>query len=320
MPVAALFGLIGAIVGGSVGGESWALLGFAVGAGAGLFRSLNRRFERLEGEIAELRLQLRDLESRTSAAAETAATLRPSPPITPPATPVPERPLVPPVVHAPVPAAPIPQQSVDEERTEPRSIEPPPLPQPVNDEAWAAGVQWIVEFFTTGNVVAKVGVVILFFGAAFLVRYAADRGLLPIEYRLIGLVLAALALLALGWRLRQTRRGYAMALQGGAIGLLYLTVFAAFRLYGLLPAFLAFALLLTTVTFGVVLAVVQDAKSLAVLGASGGFLAPILASTGSGNHVGLFSYYLILNAGIVVVAWFRTWRILNWIGFVFTFG
>ena len=181
-------------------------------------------------------------------------------------------------------------------------------------------MRWIVEFFTTGNVVAKVGVVILFFGAAFLVRYAADRGLLPIEYRLIGLVLASLVLLAVGWRLRQTRRAYAMALQGGAVGLLYLTIFAAFRLYGLLPAFLTFALLLTVVTFSVVLAVIQDTKSLAVLGTSGGFLAPILASTGSGDHVGLFSYYLILNAGIVVVAWFRAWRLLNWIGFVFTFG
>jgi uncharacterized membrane protein len=317
MPVAALFGLVGAIVGGSVGGESWALLGFALGVGSGLFRTLNRRFERLEGEIAELRLRLRDVESRTSG---TAATLQPATPITPPATAVPEQPQVPPVVHAPVPAAPIRPQSVEQERTEPHSIEPPPLPQPVNDEAWAAGVRWIVEFFTTGNVVAKVGVVILFFGAAFLVRYAADRGLLPIEYRLIGLVLASLALLALGWRLRHTRRAYAMALQGGAVGLLYLTIFAAFRLYGLLPAFLTFTLLLTVVTFSVVLAVIQDAKSLAVLGTAGGFLAPILASTGSGDHVGLFSYYLILNAGIVAVAWFRAWRILNWVGFVFTFG
>ena len=136
----------------------------------------------------------------------------------------------------------------------------------------------------------------------------------------MGLVVAALVLQAVGWRLRRTRRAYAMALQGGAVGLLYLTIFAAFRLYDLLPALLTFALLLAVVALSVVLAVFQDAKSLAVLGTSGGFLAPILASTGSGDHVGLFSYYLILNAGIVTVAWFRAWRILNWIGFVFTFG
>ena len=160
-----------------------------------------------------------------------------------------------------------------------------------HEEAWSAGWRWLVEFFTTGNVVAKVGIIILFFGAAFLVRYAADRGLLPIGSRLMGLVVAALVLLVIGWRLRRTRPAYATALQGGAVGLLYLAIFAAFRLYALLPALLTFALLLAVVAFSVVLAVFQDAKSLAVLGTSGGFLAPILASTGSGDHVGLFLSY-----------------------------
>jgi uncharacterized membrane protein len=319
MPAAALFGLIGAIVGGALGGESWALLGLAAGVGSALFRSQSARFKRLESDIADLRTRLQSVESRTTTA-EAAAEQRSTTTTPPVAEQLPVT--APGVVREPVPATLLSQQSADKEPDHPRASEPPPLPQPqpVSDEAWTAGVRWIVEFFTTGNVVAKVGVVILFFGAAFLVRYAADRGLLPIEYRLIGLVLASLVLLTLGWRLRQTRRAYAMALQGGAVGLLYLTIFAAFRLYDLLPAFLTFTLLLAVVTFSVVLAVIQDAKSLAVLGTSGGFLAPILASTGSGDHVGLFSYYLILNAGIVMVAWFRAWRILNWIGFVFTFG
>jgi uncharacterized membrane protein len=69
-----------------------------------------------------------------------------------------------------------------------------------------------------------------------------------------------------------------------------------------------------------VLAVLQDAIVLAVLGASGGFLAPILASTGGGSHVALFSYYAVLNGGVVGIAWFRAWRFLNWLAFVFTFG
>ena len=68
------------------------------------------------------------------------------------------------------------------------------------------------------------------------------------------------------------------------------------------------------------LAVLQDAMVLAALGTSGGFLAPILASTGGGSHVGLFSYYAALNAGVLAVAWFRSWRFLNWLAFVFTFA
>ena len=178
----------------------------------------------------------------------------------------------------------------------------------------------VIEFFTTGNVVAKAGVVVVFFGVAFLLRYAAERGMLPIEYRLMGTAAAAIVLLAAGWRLRHSRRDYAIVLQGGAVGVLYLTIFAAFRLYALLPATLTFALLLMVVVFSAMLAVAQNAMSLAVLGTSGGYLAPILASTGSGSHVALFSYYAVLNAGVVGVAWFRAWRLLNWLAFLFTFG
>src|SRR5690606_25346554 len=67
------------------------------------------------------------------------------------------------------------------------------------------------------------------------------------------------------------------------------------------------------------LAVLQNAQILALMAAAGGFLAPILTSDGSGNHVGLFSFYLLLNLGILAIALSKTWRLLNWVGFVFTF-
>src|SRR5258706_11047125 len=68
------------------------------------------------------------------------------------------------------------------------------------------------------------------------------------------------------------------------------------------------------------LAVMQDAMALAVLAIVGGFLAPILISTGQGNHVALFSYYAVLNAAVFAIAWVKPWRMLNLIGFAFTFG
>jgi len=55
------------------------------------------------------------------------------------------------------------------------------------------------------------------------------------------------------------------------------------------------------------------------MGVSGGFLAPILASTGGGSHVALFSFYALLNLGILLIAWFKAWRSLNLLGFAFTF-
>src|SRR5262249_53839047 len=63
----------------------------------------------------------------------------------------------------------------------------------------------------------------------------------------------------------------------------------------------------------------QDALALAVLGIVAGFAAPILISTGSGNHVVLFSYYALLNVAIFAIAWNKPWRALNLLGFLFTY-
>ena len=167
---------------------------------------------------------------------------------------------------------------------------------------------------------ARVGLLVLFVGVAFLLRYVAERTQIPIELRLVGVALGAVALLVVGWRLRHTRPGYAITLQGGAIGILYLTVFAAMRLYDVLPPVPAFALLAALAAFSGVLAIAQNARALATLGATGGFLAPILVSTGSGRIEVLLSFYLLLNLGVLGIAWFRAWRELNWIGFAFTFG
>jgi len=90
-------------------------------------------------------------------------------------------------------------------------------------------------FFTTGNVVVKVGVIILFFGVAFLLKYAAQRNAFPIELRLISVAAGAIGMLIFGWRLRHTKAPYALVLQGGAVGILYLTVFSAAKLYTVLP-------------------------------------------------------------------------------------
>jgi uncharacterized membrane protein len=184
------------------------------------------------------------------------------------------------------------------------------------DKAIVAAKAWLLG----GNTVARVGLLVLFVGVAFLLRYVAEHTEIPIELRLIGVALGAVALLIVGWRLRNKRPGYAITLQGGAIGILYLTVFAALRLYDVLPAVPAFALLASLAAFSGVLAVAQNARALAALGATGGFLAPILVSTGSGRIELLLSFYLLLNLGVLGIAWFRAWRELNWIGFAFTFS
>jgi uncharacterized membrane protein len=186
-------------------------------------------------------------------------------------------------------------------------------------EVFAAALRLVRDYFTGGNTLVRAGIVVLFFGVAFLLRYLAQHSRIPMELRLSAVALGGIVLLVLGWRLRVRRPGYALALQGGGVGILYLSVFAGLRLYSLLAPGAAFALLIVIAVLSAALAILQDSQAFALLGATGGFLAPVLASTGEGSHVVLFSYYAVLNVGLVLIAWFKAWRALNVVGFLFTF-
>ncbi len=282
----AVVAMLGAVIGFSIGGPSGALKGGLLGY--------------LLMSVLEHGARIRDLERSLSG-------FSPKPPQAPPPHPTAE-----PVRDTPPPFVPPPRAT------------PPPPPafsaqverEPdIFERVWS----WAMPYFTGPSLIVTVGVVVLFFGVAFLLKYAVERELLPIEIRLAAAALGGIVLLGLGWRTRTERPGFGLALQGGGVGILYLTVFAAFRLYTLVPGTAAFGLLVLFVTLSAVLAIVQDSLALATLATVGGFLAPVLTSTGQGSHVALFTYYAVLNAGILATAWFRSYRFLNLLGFLFTF-
>jgi len=155
----------------------------------------------------------------------------------------------------------------------------------------------IKRYFTTGNTLVKVGVVLIFFGVSFLLKYAIDNGLFPIELRLIGSALLGIIFVRLGWNLRLKSRDYGLVLQGGGIGILILTTFVSFKSYAMIASPLAFVILVALTAVTAVLAVGQDSLNLAAFGFLGGFLAPVLVSTGQDHHIVLFSYYALLNLG-----------------------
>lgn len=202
----------------------------------------------------------------------------------------------------------------------PQPSEPPQPAEPRGPNLFERGITAARNWLFGGNTVLRVGVVLLFFGLAFLLRYATEGMVVPIELRYAGVAAAALALLGLGWWLRLRNTNYALILQGTGIAVLYLTVFAAMRLHPLLDPSAALGLLVAVTIFSAILAITQDSLALACAAALGGFAAPILTSTGAGNHVALFSYFALLNTGILAIAWFKAWRPLNLIGFAGTFG
>jgi uncharacterized membrane protein len=233
----------------------------------------------------------------------------------------------------PVPRA---ETSAQPHRRPPPLPEPPPAraplaePQPApagwplgargpgDGSPWDAATDRIKQWILGGHTLARLGVLILFFGVAFLLKYAVEQGLFPIGLRLASTALGGFLLVGIGWRLRERRHTYGLILQGGGIGIVYLTVFATVVLYQLFSPLLGQALMVVLVAMTAALAVMQNARGLAFLAVVGGFLAPVLISRG-GDHVLLFSYYAILNAGILAIAWFKAWRELNLAGFVFTF-
>ncbi len=316
-----ILALLGGVVGGALLSDFGGfVLGAVVGGLAGWVADLAGRVRMLER-----RLEARKTSDARAPAAE-APPARVAQVVAPPA----------PVVRSAEPAPPAstaatlaPQPAVDEPRVASAPAAPAVAPasraaprRPIQPSAFDALLAKVWRWFTTGNVPVKVGVVLSLFGVGFLVKEGIDREwlVLPLELRLMFVALFGIGLLVLGWRLRTRQRTYALSVQGGGIGVLYLTIFASFRSMHLLPPTLAFALLVAITAAAGVLAVLQDARALAVLGILGGFLAPVLVSTGSGNHVALFSYYALLNIAIVGIAWFKAWRVLNVLGFVFTFG
>ena len=169
---------------------------------------------------------------------------------------------------------------------------------------------------------ARVGVIVTLAGAGMLLTEDAGRDLLAssIETRLTAVSAAAAVLLAIGWVQRRVRPIFGTSVQGGGIALLHIAIYAGYPVHGVIGAAPAGTAVVVVTAGAVVLSVVQDSRTLAVLATVGGFLAPVLAYTSPDDHLLLFGFYTILSAAIVAVAWFKAWPELNLLGLASTFG
>lgn len=192
-------------------------------------------------------------------------------------------------------------------------------PMPSEKEAATDGGGSLLTRLTGGNLLLKTGIVVLFLGLAFLLRYASERVHIPIGLRYLSVAGGGLAAVVAGWKLQSRRREYGLILQGFGVAVMYLTSLAALKLHPLLPAPVVFAAMVVLVAAMAVMAVRQDAQIMAQAAVIGGMAAPILVSDGSGNYLVLFSYLSLLNTGIAAIARFKAWRPLNLTGFVCTF-
>ena len=198
----------------------------------------------------------------------------------------------------------------------PSSIEPDEHSLPIVTSL----IHSIKNWFFGGNLVVRVGVLVLLVGVVLLLRLLSDYIEIPIAFKLIAIGISGLGLAGLGLKLAKKRFSYGITLQGGGLAIAYLSTFFAYSVYQIMPSLPSFIGLGLLSAITIALAVHQNAFPLALLALSGGFFAPILTGNDTASLVTLFSYYLLLNVTIAVIAHYRPWKILNLFGVVVTFG
>jgi type II secretory pathway pseudopilin PulG len=264
---------------------------------------LSRRLDTFEMEILRLR-QERERQSAPSPEPQskpvTTTPVAPAKPIIVPSQPPPPTVAPPPIPPKPEPA-PVFAASLPTLHTAPETLR---MPSPK--------INW--EQFMGVKGFAWLGGLALFLGVAFFVKYSFDNNLVPPELRVAIGFLTGLGLLVGGVVMsRKNFPALSQTLCATGVVILYAVTFACrsiyhFEFFGALPTFLLMALI-TTAAF--LLAVRLNALVVAILGMLGGFLTPILLSTGQDNPLGLFGYIAILDAGLIVVALNRRWHFLT---------
>jgi uncharacterized membrane protein len=214
----------------------------------------------------------------------------------------------PPPLPAPPPLAPPPPAPRPAPLPEPavtRPVYAAPTPAP----GWMDNIDW--EQFMGAKLFAWLGGFALFLGVGFFVKYSFEHDLIPPEVRVALGFLLALGLIVGGLKINRAKYAVtAQTLVAAGVVSLYAVTFACnsvyhFAFFGPLPTFLLMVLITAT---AFVLAVRLKAQVVAVLGMLGGFLTPVLLSTGVDNPPGLFGYLALLDAGLVAVALSTGWR------------
>lgn len=165
-----------------------------------------------------------------------------------------------------------------------------------------------------------VGLVAMVFGIGYFLKYSFEQGWVGPAGRVAMAYLWGIVMLGAGniFRKRDLEM-FGLYVIGGGIATLYAATFAGFQLYHLFGQLSSFGIMVMITVLAGTLAVVYETKWLAVLGLIGGFLTPVLLSTGQDNQIGLMSYMTILNLGLLGIAFYKKWDLLNILGFVFTY-
>ena len=165
----------------------------------------------------------------------------------------------------------------------------------------------------------RIGIAAVLIGVSYFLKFAFDNNWIgPAGRVTIGLS-AGIAVVV--WSERFRSRGYTIfsySLKGVGIGVLYLSLWAAFHVYSLIPSGVAFLAMLIVTAATATLAITQNAQILAVFALTGGFATPALLSTGQNKELQLFSYVVLLDLATLALLAIEPWRRLLWLSYLGT--
>jgi uncharacterized membrane protein len=257
---------------------------------------LSNNLDRYRAELDALKNQLEALKAEKAAGEGIVYT----PPVAPPPA-TRQEPVITEQIIAPIAEVKPVQQPLPPPRP------PAPPKKPVN-----------IEEYIGGNLIAKVGIVILVIGIAIGVKYAIDRDLIDHLTRIVLGYVAGGLILGFAFWLKKKYEAFSAVLLSGAMATLYFTTFAAYSFYHIFPQIPAFLIMVVFTAFTVFAATVYNQQWIGIFGLVGAYAVPMLLDENSGKVHIMFIYMTIINTGILILSFKKYWQILTHVSYALT--
>ncbi|MCD1116876.1 DUF2339 domain-containing protein [Chryseobacterium turcicum] len=204
----------------------------------------------------------------------------------------------------------LPNERIEVEKTAVNSIEEDSEPEK----------DWLAPLFDfiKQNVLTIIGIFTLVLGIGYFVKYAIDKNWIGENARAGIGFLAGFTFIATAHFIRKNYKTFSSIIMGGGIAVLYFTATIAFREYHLFAQNTAFLITCFITLLLIFLSYRYNSETLIIFSLFGGFLAPLMISTGQSNYIFLFSYLSLLNIGMLITVYLKNWKSVGWIAFIFT--
>ncbi len=219
---------------------------------------------------------------------------------------------------SPPPPPPLPESSKPREVSPPRQVNIFAAP-PLHSSQLKSSSSLDLETLIGGRWLNRIGIVAIIGAVTFFLKYAFDNNWIGPSGRVaIGILLGAAMLPWSHWLLQRGYSYFSEGIAGLGAAVMYLSIWAGCQFYTLYSQDIGFYAMIVVTAGMAAIALGRNSQRIALLSLFGGFLTPVLVSIGKDQQVVLFTYLLILGAGLLILEFRRDWRSLTPISFVFS--